>query len=1080
MTDPQSAGPLGLPSTVWIALILSVVGLFALTQKPFEDARPPNPTLPLGQSQLGDEQNVEARLWEDPFSAVAVAIKSHARQANGETLKAKVAPRTLLLGVVVTGAPYNEDVEVRRRARYAVLGGLYRSGFIPVNGNHIGYVQLGSASKTPEAASAPLRCTVVNGPESGSSASIHRHDVAAFEWFQPDEAPRMSTGGVVVSAQPTPGRVLVLWLDREGLRDRPMQCLSVLFDSIADRGTETQPIVAAVLGPSDSDGLRELYEESKQKPPGDLRRMWFYSSRATASDASILNMAEDHPRHELARRLSDYSDKHVHFFRVVADDKRVAEAVLKELGRRGIDDPAEIALVAERDTLYARRMGSYFGGCGNAADNHVRCYTYLRGLDGLTAVAAGASIAASESASSAKSAEDSSKDGGVAPTASDAATGAGQLDYLRRLADLIAAQQGRHRIRAIGVISSDVYDKLLVLQALRSALPSVTYFTFDLDAQLTDPRSLKTTRHLIVGSSLGLSLFEHAQGDIPPFRDTYQTSTFFATQLAVRRFGRSHAIDICDAPRQPRGFTPVSLSAGDTRHTAQAPEPDGEDLATDQPGLQWIDTPRIFQIGRTQAFDLMSPGDHKDCYPALDRCHSIALGGRNAFWNRPTAAPKRLIAALAAVGLGLCAVVVAFGLRVMTGKSRTHTIPFLDKKIRWSNGVAFGLLALILFATMYTLWPSIANRITDHGARIPAPLFSGANYWTSSLIEVLVIATVVVLVLRGQRKLNDNAEWMRREFGFAKNVRELISWHKRRLAEVGRRRIRIVNLLWFRFRPLARHSGVALADDQVSPLEALIAQYLHRGTVTARLLRVVTGTIVALALLVVLEAIPLVSVFHRFSAFTAYLTHQWLADLIPMMSLFAMLFLVLWSADALLLSRSFLLAMMRDNPDWPHVPLRKECTSTGMSEEQAVLWLNLRLIARRTSSVANLIWYPSFVIAAMGIARLTIQFGEFQFANNPAGLLLGTLFVVGSAIALRSSSEALRSRVIHRLEDKRLNERAARGRGRSQADVLVRRVKALREGAFAPYSEQPIVRAVLVPALTYGATISLQYLQLSH
>jgi len=38
-------------------------------------------------------------------------------------------------------------------------------------------------------------------------------------------------------------------------------------------------------------------------------------------------------------------------------------------------------------------------------------------------------------------------------------------------------------------------------------------------------------------------------------------------------------------------------------------------------------------------------------------------------------------------------------------------------------------------------------------------------------------------------------------------------------------------------------------------------------------------------------------------------------------------------------------------------------------------------------------------------------------------------------------------------------------------------VLALREGAFAPYSEQPIVRAVLVPAATYAATIALQYLQ---
>src|SRR5262249_20958320 len=153
-----------------------------------------------------------------------------------------------------------------------------------------------------------------------------------------------------------------------------------------------------------------------------------------------------------------------------------------------------------------------------------------------------------------------------------------------------------------------------------------------------------------------------------------------------------------------------------------------------------------------------------------------------------------------------------------------------------------------LFATTYTLWPRIGNWITDNGQRIPAPLFSGANFWTSSIVDALVILTVVVLVVRGQRKLNDNAESMRREFGFAMTVRERVSWHKEQLA-ARPRRIRIVNLLWFRFRPLARHAGVDLATDDVSPLEALIAQYLHRGTASARLLRVFTGTVVAVALL---------------------------------------------------------------------------------------------------------------------------------------------------------------------------------------------------------------------------------------
>jgi hypothetical protein len=49
----------------------------------------------------------------------------------------------------------------------------------------------------------------------------------------------------------------------------------------------------------------------------------------------------------------------------------------------------------------------------------------------------------------------------------------------------------------------------------------------------------------------------------------------------------------------------------------------------------------------------------------------------------------------------------------------------------------------------------------------------------------------------------------------------------------------------------------------------------------------------------------------------------------------------------------------------------------------------------------------------------------------------------------------------------------------AQLDRLSERVSALCDGAFAPYSQQPMVRAVLVPVLTYGATAGVQYLHIS-
>jgi hypothetical protein len=67
------------------------------------------------------------------------------------------------------------------------------------------------------------------------------------------------------------------------------------------------------------------------------------------------------------------------------------------------------------------------------------------------------------------------------------------------------------------------------------------------------------------------------------------------------------------------------------------------------------------------------------------------------------------------------------------------------------------------------------------------------------------------------------------------------------------------------------------------------------------------------------------------------------------------------------------------------------------------------------------------------------------------------------------------------MEDIRLALQATNPEGGevAQLQTLLARVKTLHEGAFASYSQQPLVKAVLVPALTFVATVGLQYLHLT-
>src|SRR5882757_4896873 len=181
----DSSNPLGLPPSVWIAVIVGVAGVFALNQHPFQDVRPADATAPVYRHAPSEDQDVEARLWEDPLGAAAIAKAGDDREAAAKagrknaagaepspdhttrrlknllTVNSDHLENVLVLGALVPGAPYAADIETRRRVRYAVLAGLHRTGFVPQNSEHVGYISLAGIYQ---------------------DEPTHGHDIAAYEW----------------------------------------------------------------------------------------------------------------------------------------------------------------------------------------------------------------------------------------------------------------------------------------------------------------------------------------------------------------------------------------------------------------------------------------------------------------------------------------------------------------------------------------------------------------------------------------------------------------------------------------------------------------------------------------------------------------------------------------------------------------------------------------------------------------------------------------------------------------------------------------------------------------------------------
>jgi hypothetical protein len=1091
----NSSNPLGLPPSMWMALLVGVVGVFALTQRPFQDVRPTDSLTPVYRHTPSEDQDVEARLWEDPLGAVATSKAADDREAAAAAIQRAALSQppanppldhttkrlqklleanvdsiesVLVVGAMVPGAPYADDIETRRRIRYAVLAGLHRAAFVPVNNEHVGYISLS---------------------EFYHDDPTHGHDIAAYEWLTPDDvtgAPRH--------------RVLILWLDQDGFRVKPLWHFQRIVDAI-DPGPRIR-VTAAIMGPADSDGLLSMRRElepckdaAKCNSTLTLHRpIAIYSPRATAADEWLLDAGGKCRATEerqalpadatLAGNLFRWSHQLVTLYRLVADDCTVTHALWTELKHRGVEQSSQIALVAERDTLFARRMGEYFGGCAvspriGARIEHVTnsrqplCFTYLRGLDGLAPPAGDASA----KGAAGKGSDSSSPSSGATGMPSEAATGQGQLDYLRRLATALSAwvdENGCRKavaastppasldaaatcppkgIMAIGVLGSDVYDKLLVLQALRNAFPRVAFFTTDLDARLLDRTSLQWTRHLVVGSSLGLELRPELQSSIPPFRDSYQSAMYFSTVLAMHRYLKADAAGAA-AASAATSLSPADLSLG----------------------LEWTMHPHVFEMGRTQAFDLTDERQGPTECDLDKHCQSIAAPGRTSFWSGRSWIVGFQLGAVAAA-LMLVVLWVAKGTAWFVETVNVFTSPVANQPLRQRRiRLLLSLAALLIVSS--AVWPYLVTWLTFGRTRLPTPIFGGASLWAAGLIEAASIVIVITLLLRGQRKLHENIEEIRTEFQILKSSDELIAWRTNQLKSWWQR-FRETFLFPSNYLSIDSHSPPQ--DSQLSPVEVLVARYLYRGHSRARLVRVMFATVLSTGALLILEqwlGKTLVGGTQLFRAGSA--ESRWVAG-ISILSLLALQWLIFWVADAMFLSRSFFLDMLRHQPAWPPTLVHTESRRLALREDWTTMWLNLRLIGLRTDCVASLVLYPSIVIAGLTLAALTVEFGEMGFASNPIALIGSSALVVLAAVLLRGVAESWRHSVLRRLEDVRLALLATgpESGAVSQLKSLISRVKNLHEGAFASYAQQPLVKAVLVPALTFAATVGLQYLHLN-
>jgi len=988
-------------NTAWsqlIVVLLLAVGAVWI-QFPIEPDRP----APSGQGMnTRGIQDVDARLWQDPFEAVNkarqasssecvtlktsnknVTLKSgacsaepnhdfnwlkHLIQARRQTSPG-IEKMKVMLAMVPGGNWVGAD-EARRRTRYAVLAGLNAEGYVPDDPEHIGYAK-------DEIDHLPLIMPfeMLGHADSGKAPLllvwVDDETLLQDRWIKPCEDKKGCT------------------LSGQRIAPRPLFRLVEIMKAL---GGTTDNTGYLLIGPSSSTFLKLAARESAlEETLAALRqfRPRWYSPFATLPDANIL-IDEAQP---LYKRLPEMT-------RVIADDDQVTTALVEELKLRKFGSGRAVALVGQWDTAYSRTLRDLLRDklclAGTADKNAAtRCKedaaagndarekpapadagkklapamwvleeNYTRGLDG-------------------KLPGQADKKSEEKPTI-ERPEGDGQIDYLRRLAlKLKEREKVVGRIGAIGVLGNDYYDKLLVLKALRPAFPDAVFFSTDAYAAMLDRDDNKHTRNLVVAAGYGLSLGQPGQKDIAPFRDTYQTSAFHATRMAVGEIGKDRNV-----------------------------RPDA----------------RLFEVGRSELVPLDTPPGH-----GPDKKYIVG---------------PLILAAMA----WLISWAAGF-------TQRCH-------RCTW---------VLILSGTLLLSLLHYAARYTDE----PMDWLQGVSIWPSEIIRLIAIALALALFWRGVSQMRlvrfqlDEAF-----FGRHDNKQDRHdSFCRIPKISVSGPRSRQALALW-----LYNHVGCASSANpprESGPClngvehKAMEIWDIYNGTrdcsnspVFLRHPFWLNGLIFVAAYLLLAWTLkwlglpPPTTPARGTLAFIADRAIVFCAVLAQV----SLLFLAMYEGF-----RAVWLARKLQGPTrWPGPVIARFWPHETADKPDHRLfdpWLDMRFIALATVPVQRIIFYPFLVMSLMILARSTL----FDRWHTPPFLIVifgvSIALVVIAALRMRGSAEKVRQNSIEKLSTQimELKARGAEDLAR-QLEAMLVQAREINIGAFAPLSQQPLIKATLTLA----------------
>ncbi|MEA3277813.1 MAG: hypothetical protein U9Q81_21535, partial [Pseudomonadota bacterium] len=1042
---------------VAVLLILAAV----MNRPPLESERPRSAKIE--PAPLGRYEVVPARLWEDPFEAIA-RIRPASNQENSGSDQSDVRPpanpvrdylndlakhdaEIVLMPILVSGGPYPTLRETRLRRRLAVLAGLGTSNRLPVRSDRLGHWQWEF------------------GKDGRGKLDI------PFEAFR--------RGG---GKKP----VLVLWLDDDVFgAEGPLCLLNRMLSEIAGDEVAEFPAAVRVLGPASSDSLKEVYRELEGRRTCKGGFSYLGDSDARYQDFQLISPVATTPSqnlvgHDVAEGMVEIegSGETFVFHRTITTDDEIVAYLLGELRLRGIDPTASwgdnslisslfsafnkwsplyrpdpevaprdhVALISEWDTKFGRTLPHLFRqqatwswcqGREEDKDEEKECYgrvkqaapwihqfAYIRGLDGDTPADANKVKLQRDAGKTDVVALATGGEGGF----KEPAVGGSQFDYLRRMTREIEAldwqlrRDDRGSIKAFGILGSDFYDKLLILQALKERFPSQLYFTTDLDARYLDAKVFRWTRNLVIGSSFGLTLSREHQRKVLPFRDSYQTAVFLATRQVFEE--------------------------GEPGASYQKPKP----------------KPRIFEVGYRRFFDLKTPeapcndiGDatpvgtdkKEPCYrtPGVKPADNDKVGptadslkstGPDSWEFARNHAPTLVLAGLLALFLAVWVLPQARhwlrGLLPWSSKqtecssrepSAPGSAPDGDHRSdtsapAWRLSPWLYLGASLFYLSLLAWLIAVASSGEE-----PFAWSGGVSIWPSELARLLAGFLACLFLISGWRLLERTDQNLLQDFKLPVSQDGDLSGRYRKSfsqwyadARDARANVPLVR----RIRRLVAHDLPLIAEQRTpeSPpigdgvAAAQVWRYYRQfAGMRPRALRVLTAS-AAFWLLGVLILYGLGDPLSPHRGAGAY----WFSTFNGLIALGVPFVILLFAAlDEALLCGTLLRHMGAGEVSWPAKLGLGDFRLEPEMRAAVDYWLTIEFAARRTEPSGNLVYVP-FIVILFILFSFSTRFDNWDTPGSVLGLIgLSVTITLVSSIWLRNTAQRVRQKILNCLSE---------------------------------------------------------------